>query len=216
MLYVRLMMLWALTAAPVVAGDGGKPPAWNLTIEERIAARLQHHSGPPSSSGEASLAAGPASFVIDGSRDPELLMPWELMNVLLRGVSGNSAYQDDVRSQYKDGIIAAGWKPDEFWVAIEEAGTSFIPVARKSRTLLALAATAAPAERPEHERDVQALRIPYCSARVEALRLARAHFGRERFDRFLYTVIAPTMTVSGSVSEETDAARLRFIEGGCR
>jgi hypothetical protein len=64
--------------------------------------------------------------------------------------------------------------------------------------------------------DGEAVRL--CRLRARALSAAKAEFGEEAFLRLLYEAVAPEVTLLavGSGPSPEDAARSRYIAGGCR
>ena len=55
-----------------------------------------------------------------------------------------------------------------------------------------------------------------CRARAEILQRARADFGANAFDEFLYDVVAASLTVVSDLSAATPPNELRRIEEGCK
>ncbi len=161
------------------------------------------------------MAASPvvdsATFVIDGSRDAALFMPWELMERLLNASDASSAGSDSLRESYTDDVVAAGWSTMLFWSEFDAIGRDYLATRREltlhdqSRSGLH-GGVAEPAG--------EGVRRRYCSARADALRRAREKFGNEQFDRFLYTAVAPRVVVFAD--EPMTAEQLRTIAEGCR
>lgn len=192
-------------------GDFVVREPWRLSIDERIQLRLDPAAiearrrawtadQTSAFQREASTGAG-SRFIIDGRRNPELLLPFELMDFLLSGVSGPMERQQAFRRTVSDGIAAAGWRHDEFWRELERIRAADSP--RPAHTRRARREPTAEAEGREH-----------CAARAHVLALARERFGHEAFDRFLYLAVAPKITTFAEVP--TSAEHLRAAEEGCR
>src|SRR5437764_189763 len=104
---VRAVISGILFLPPVLAAAGPHKPVWSWTSEERIAARTAHFARPglgPATEA-ASLSVGHA-LVIDGRTSPELLLPSELFNEVLQGLSDDPAMRDVKRGMLDPGIIA--------------------------------------------------------------------------------------------------------------
>jgi hypothetical protein len=171
-------------------------PIWHWTPSERAAARAEYFSHRTRIRVEAqSLPSDDAGPTIDGRTNPELLMPSELFNALLQGVSDNQNVRQLRRDMLSAGLRAQGIDEPAFWNAVEQA-----TVAYRSN----LKAEAQP------QRD-----IVLCESRATALEAMRRRFAREDFDRLLYMVIAPTIVVMTSRNYE-DADHLLRLERGCR
>lgn len=218
------LSVWALILAFLSAPTSAQSKnPWEWTIEERIAARLDDKKMAERHAAQLEdvkplrvLVAGesaPSGFVIEGKRNPELFMPFELMTRLLMALR-EDAYGADLRRLFTPDITAHGWKAEEFWKTFREIGGNWAALAAKSERLQKDADRAAPARRRELEAEAAALGIPMCRARAEALREARVHFG-VAFDRFLYSVLTRNLTISSGKFAADEAARLRYVEGGC-
>ena len=120
------------------------------------------------------------------------------------------------RRSFAARIAAFGWNGEEFWTAFGSIGAKWAELAAKSEKLQLEAYESAPAKRRELEAAAAALSVPMCAARADALAAARTRFGSGEFDRFLYTVAAPVVTLSAAAPSGDEAARLRYVEGGCR
>ena len=199
---------------------------WEWTTEERIARRLDpaaiaervrvHQGTHPSHAGQSTLntAAAAPAFVIDGNRNPELFLPWEVMDELLENASGDLRAVQPGRRAYRDAVEASGWDETIFWPTLERLARNY--AATKDAAIRFQMRTARRADTLSRSEILERDRLNHevCSSRAETLQAARARFGAAAFDRFLYTAVAPHMGMASMGA--TDARTLRWIEGGCR
>jgi hypothetical protein len=206
--------------------------AWQLTDDERITARLDpekirqrmaahasamnrlHGSG--ASSGMSMSSGQPLMFRIDGAENPELFLPFELFANLLRGVDMKLTPNDRqmARAMLEPKIKTFGFEPEAFWTALGSSTTGYFK-ARDGGGLTAASKRARTEATPSPSGPNDG-HIALCRGRLMALSSARDHFGRETFDRFLYTVVAPTLTVTSSPPGPDEGSGLRYLAGGCQ
>jgi hypothetical protein len=188
--------------------------AW--TVEERIAARLARDSPARRIAERGSLVRGVGEehFEIDGSAHPELLLPFELFGSLVNGLPTEHRFLAS-RRLYDEAIIAAGWKPDEFWNELRRAVEPYLAAQADSLAIQERLAGLDPPAHREAESRIALLDHKQCRLRADALTEMRERFG-PAFDEFLYDVIAPHVSIGSSVPDPDEAERLRFVEGGCR
>jgi hypothetical protein len=204
-------------------------PAWQWSLEERIASRIDpalmrkraeaheadlNRDRPLAGAQAHATGARPVEFIVDGRRNPELLMPFELFGSVLRG--GNARISDQVRKQYRQALTSFGWEEETFWHVLEAAASDFFRAQTESLSLQARLSTLSPPERRELETKIEELDYKQCRLRAEALQQVRSQLGRETFDRFLYSAVAPEVSIGSRIPVGDEAGRLRFIEGGCR
>jgi hypothetical protein len=203
--------------------------AWELTDDERITARLdperinqraldhaarvaRQRSG---SSSILALGSGPTSnFRIDGAENPELFLPFELFNDLLRGVDRNlsSTDREVARAILAPKIKSFGFEPEAFWSAFASTTARYFDFRDGKQRLSESKRSLSEAKRfPSEPNDVY---IGLCRERLIALNAARDRFGRATFDRFLYQVVAPTLSFSSLAPDE--AQGLRYMAAGCQ
>src|SRR3954469_4261991 len=202
---------------------------WQLTDDERIAARLDpekirqraaSHAATlsrlhPEVVSSMNVGAGDGQapgLIIDGAKNPELFLPFELFGHLLRGVDMKLAATDRqiARAILEPKIKAFGFQPDVFWAALGASTNRYF--AARDNAPVKHSATAANSP-PSGSNGAT---IGLCGARLTALNSAREHFGRDTFDRFLYTVVAPTLTVTSRAPGPDEASGLRYLSGGGR
>ena len=167
---VTLTLVLLLAAVPPQCKNWPAKPAWEWTLEER----LDHRFDRTCLTGRRLWArAKPAADFVQGQDTPELFLPTELFDALLR----------TPRAAIFDRARAAGVQlPANFFVTVEEHARDYIP---------------------GHQS---------CAARAAALGRVRKAFGGTSFDRFLYTIVAPNLTMSG----DDNRARKAWFERGCR
>jgi hypothetical protein len=167
-------------------------------------------TGPPSSDTSTSVA---------GDRNPELFLPIEIFDSLLKGgfppqVSHQREARDTYRSSLKDGLEAAGFEPESFWKALEAIAKGPIKADKEFCELAQTLGHATPGERKAIVKRCEEIAVSMCAPRASALAEARRRFGRKAFDRFLYRAVAPTMFQLMSPDPEWEN-QLRKREEGC-
>lgn len=217
----------ALSALSGAAAEVKKPWEWSIDqrISERlepaaITARLRAFSDAKRTKVQPLISRvegiSDPRFVIDGSRNPELFMPWELLERFLIATTTPSDYREKVRETYALAIIEAGWDIREFWRAVDIAAGPFM--ASRSDLMFDSQPSAQPNANTDsgHERgDVASRGRAFCAARANALDDLYRQLGEPRFDEFLYTTVAPTLTVVAD-AEFMTANDLARIARGCR
>ncbi|HUJ14053.1 MAG TPA: hypothetical protein VL284_09730 [Thermoanaerobaculia bacterium] len=184
-------------------------PAWEWTLDERLAERfdpanIQERNDAyverfPQLRGrpEPPLTGG-VRYRIDGSRNPELFLPHELFDILVKdGLSSDPSIAAKSRLRLAGRLRSAGFDPETFWPALESVSAPYLVWTNK-RSLQG---------RETDER---------CLARYEALQAARSVFGRQAFDRMLYSVIAPGAQFGAGTSMGNPADFLRREANGCQ
>jgi hypothetical protein len=184
---------------------------WQWTLEERLAQRLDPDligyrqcraeagyrataTEPPNREGET-----PQNHSVDGSRTPELLLPHELFESLVAGFAADDAKQKRWREALRPGIVGSGFDEDFFWSTLHSAAGEYVGNGASQQR------TSAPRRH-----------FSVCRAAFVALENARQVLGSERFDRFLYEVMAPRTRVTTATSAADPAAELRDIAEGCQ
>ena len=193
-----LLALLALVASGQEKSLPKATEAWKWTIEQRIAARLDpaglaerrrvaalnNSDGPP---------ANPAPFVIEGSKNPELFLPHELMSFLITDVMLPG--DDRHRATYDPVLADFHWEPATFWNDVRSAAAEYLRLADQV---------------PGRGRS-KLVSEQLCGFRAAALAELRQKY--PRFDEFLYVAVAPRETVSGDLSS---AEWLLWLECGCK
>jgi hypothetical protein len=184
---------------------------WEWTIEERLAARLdpvniaERHEVEEIKDRAAGIVrraranAGPHRHSIDGDRNPELLLPHELFDNLVTGLASGELRRRK-RESLRAGILASGFDEELFWSQLYSAASEYVDEYAYPRSDGAVV-------REDRGR---------CRASFTALTNARQIFGQDRFDRFLYEVVAPRIRLAWATTAEDPATELRFVTGGCQ
>jgi hypothetical protein len=210
------MRVLVLTFAILSSDALAEKPAWTLTLAERAALRadpLGHAERHRAWKADGREAVEADDHVVDGARNPEILTPFELMDSLL----GVHSFLDKDRGRKE--------KFHREWAArrgaehlgsgfVEELRVLFEPMIAVHYERRRVNATGEYQPVQTENRD--------CRATAEALVLARATYGEEKFHRFLYEVIAPEVSFSTSSSSpesfyEADRwlDEWRWFEEGC-
>ncbi len=189
-------------------------PAWQWTLDERLAARFDPAAQAAREAAHRDVIAhlqlgGPAD-VVDGNESPELYLPTELFNQLL-----NVAFLDldflgpERKHRIETRAAALGFKND-LWPRLEAAVSPYLKLRRTPYRLFG----------GETELGGKGLfgqpsrELAVCHLQAEALAAAKAEFGERAFLRLLYEAVAPTTRLSYTVNS-LSRAQARFIEEGC-
>jgi len=240
---VRLVIVlfvssFALSAQEALIAARTKEPrkaAWEWSDDQRIAARLEpqaiqerfeaHHAQltrVPGGGGRLESQAvmgAEAEFIIDGSRNPELFLPFELLTHLLYGVDDRNSQSDRerFRARYATAIREQVGVPAlSFWADMDIIARPYLQSLEESARLAEAVKTAAPPERRALQAQLDEAPKRSCRLRAAALTAARRRFGREGFDRFLYSAVAPSLHVASRRPSAEEAAGLRMLAGGCQ
>lgn len=175
-----------------------RPSEW--TVEERLAVRLDHQKIVQR---DPSGKQNQHNYAIDGSRNPELLLPHELFQSLLTGFVPDPVRRERQRSALRPRLIAEGLDETWFWTTLRAAAGSYID------------GLYPPSPAEGSVRPAERSAMP-CRDAFNALTRARAAFGKDVFDRMLYESVAPVTQVLVTTSAADPAAELRSKEGGCQ
>jgi hypothetical protein len=178
----RAIWAVALTLFAFDAAAQSVSEPWKWRLEDRISARtsadarkarLKEAGRPP-----ASAPGLEPIDIIDGKVHPELFVPVELLEALVSlHVLKPDWLRDEIAARSDDLFRT---KHDR--AKLEALIELYAAAMRQERHLLDAGSNA----------ELPAIRKEKRKAEATALRNLRAAFGKERFDRFLYTVIAPT------------------------
>jgi len=218
------LMFWCIAilfATPVLLAERTEKKTWEWTIEERASRRLD----PSLAAARRAVALAEGQIdrnsdlnVVLGSHDPELLMPWELMDRLLAAFHfRDAAVREKYRRQWFTPSACSFLGRDAF-SRLEVILQPWIAASREAETVQAKLKTAPAAERETLQDQWQRANDSICPLRADALSAARKTFGRVNFDRFLYEVVAPGAVVLTTPSSDSGSrAELEtWVEGGCR
>ncbi|HUF17178.1 MAG TPA: hypothetical protein VMS12_03945 [Thermoanaerobaculia bacterium] len=187
-------------------------PAWRWTTEERLAVRfdpsriaerrLEYQDSSSSSGAEAAKGTdAPATsghaLTIDGKRHPEIFLPHELFDVLMRGFMPDRELRERQLKSFRAGIVSFGFDESDFWSQLYLVANQYVDYKYRIIT-----------SRSESDEK--------CRAAFAALNGARLLFGQDRFDQFLYEVIAPGTWSSSATNAIDPSADVRRVAEGCR
>jgi hypothetical protein len=163
----------------------------------------------------AASSAEQLPTVIDGNRNPELFLPWELFDDLLReAYVGPSEARDVIRATFLERATRLSL-PSDFWDKLAVAAASRLELIARERELLATRSAADPGSRRRLDAELDQIEGLLCGARIESLRKARVAFGEETFTRFLYVAVAPNLKYQMEPGT-AGAKELRAGEEGCK
>jgi hypothetical protein len=215
-----------------LAASAQSPPyePWNWTLEERIAARFDARaramrvaaskaramSFPQMPAADSSGASTPApSDVLDGRANPEVFFPTEVFeHFIWKAYTLESpVWRQSMRDQSRDIL-----RTDAEWRDLDAIVAPYAASLRRDIELVESEDRANGPQRREIERERETLHESNCSLRRDAFRAARARFGKERFDRFLYSVALTGFASSYSADHDftKDRERVLFIEEHCQ
>jgi hypothetical protein len=214
MRYLTLVFVFA--SCVLAASDA--PPVWRWETKDRLAERFdetrirERARGRVATdrAGNASEGAyspeGGTNYIIDGSRNPELLLPFELFDALMTGWTVVPSLRAKQRAYYAPSIRAAGMNDEALWDALQSVSGEY---------LLLRYGGVQQSQGPSGS--TAAADDALCRARYDALEKARALYGREQFDRMLFTAIAPSVRSALATSNAAEhRARLERADEGCR
>jgi len=180
---------------------------WQWTLDERLRARFDPESRAQRlfESRRIEGSRQRSGDVLNGRRHPELFLPSELFERFVRDamVLFPRAAPQTFRQESDDLFLKKSEWSDLTRLVVDYG----IAIGEEEKAL-------------KTNGNVAAVRARSCAAEAIAFRRVRARFGRERFDRFLYTVIAPQISRSSSSStlkqDAAQIAELRRRETECK
>jgi hypothetical protein len=215
------MLITTLAAQEKRARTAQKSP-WEWTTEERLKdrfdpakirerqlayeARFPRAAAAPRGAREESVGTSgrqPVVYMIDGSRNPELFLRYELFDGLLTGLDPNETGRLRQRAYLQESIRQLGYDDAAFWTSLESIAAKYLPLRFGSTSHL-----------PPTE--LNAALEARCRERYDALAAARALFGSRQFDLVLYAVMAPVTQYSEATLDEHRSDEHRRAEAGCR
>ena len=207
-------------AMSVFAASPANKPPWDWTIEERIAERanaqlaaqrIASYTQPKtrSLSANASAAQQPSlRDVINGSRNPELFLPHELFDSLVRRGYVGETWRDTETPR----LVAMGLGSD-FWERLEDIASIYITDYRRVAEMREGVRNGSPAERRAIEAAIDGMHQRLCRERADALRRAEIEFGPALL-KYLYSSIAAERVDYFDAIASAD--HLRAETGGCQ
>ena len=182
-----------VSSAPLQAGSGTAPYKW--TVDQRLSVRFDPVDMEKRLRAmDKAQAPERGTCVVDGARNPELLLPSELFPQLLKtGFNPDPDARKLYRSRIEPVAIELGIGP-ELWPTLKEVAAGILP--------------SASGKRPTWEE--------LCRGHFEALTAARKAFGQKSFDRLLYEAVAPGLKISLAGAGPELEKQLRDMEDGCQ
>lgn len=215
---MRRIALWTvLTMLPLslFAEQPRARRAWEWSVEERIAARTN-----PDLARERVRAKHPAAKpgaiadAYSGKTHPELFLPYQVYEQLVRMAFAHDARSGEIiREGFMPEVRRHGF-PEDFWERLRAGAAVYLADDRALRTRIATPHAAGANGREQKDKTLALLNTDVCRSRAQGLAAARKEFGRERFDRFLYEIIAVSMFTTAYSADDPEL--LRHAERGCR
>jgi hypothetical protein len=193
-----------------------RKPATEWTVEERLAVRFDRasiaerskawhasHSGAGDLTSQSSKpeVSDRMEYIVDGGRNPELFMPWELFDGLLSSADPRPGVRNGFRSEFSPKLRELGIDEASFWADVEAAGGSL------ARDRVA---------RPGHGDHSPLTSDEICSRRFAAFHAAEARIGHDLLYRVLYEVLAPKSFNSTAGNELRPEQRIQREQEGCQ
>lgn len=218
----------SIASLPGVSRSGGlgpsaKPP-WEWTDDERIRVRFDpasireraaaHAAALPQHANvqaQSAVARGSTQHILDGSRDPGLFLPAELLDVLLQGLDPNASFRTHARDALAKDIRGMGYTENDFWNKLAQLSAPYRALTSRPKNL-----AIQHVKTPDGKTAKFLIDVDRCVARHSLLQSARTTFGAEKFQRFLYTAVAPQVWRSDTTQWPDPAQELIFVAGGCR
>jgi hypothetical protein len=150
----------------------------------------------------------------EGKHHPELFLPHEVFDELIKlAFTGSPRASRIIQDGFKHDVKRIGL-PSDFWERLHSLSTIYIADLGDLTDAGAGIRKLTGRGRERAEARLAARQVDLCRSRVDALDAARREFGRERFDRFLYEVIAVNMFYGAD--RLPYAELLQQAERGCR
>ena len=200
-LFVILLLSGAVHSAQAQS-DAAKPP-WLWTLDERIHKRVDPAERASRRARNSQRTIAPGFAPIDGSVEPELFLPVELVTRL---ALNTDAPHERMREAYRGAIKSHGWEYEAFWSEVHSAAAPYLSLMQQSGLIQRNARGTA---------DLSELASQVCEASANLLEALRLKFGEQDFDRFLYREVAPHVRMS--IADHADSPdSLRKKVKGCR
>lgn len=209
-------------AVPPECGAWPKKVPWQWSDEERIEHRFdaacveaRRAAAGDKARHDGWCSGSPSADFVFGTDTPELFMPFELFDNLIRfAIESDSKIiapkrESIVSNAAQRGVVV----PDDFWDKTFAASRDYIDADRDRRQLgeKLNAPTTTPADRRAIHTALDENSRKLCSLRAAALQRARSAFEPELFDKVLYTGVAPGLCSGG----DGDARSKRWVTDGC-
>jgi len=212
-------MFWVLIPASASAEEDREinpSPPWSWSMEDRMAQRMNPQRNAErwteylAANADRERSGNGTRILIDGSRDPGLFLPGELLNHLLStAFAADIESRDAWRRQFESRLGKP--LPEDFWADIEAEAQDYLEAEQRIREVAKGLSGADASERDRILAQIDVLQAPQCQSRRELLASYRSSLGAE-FDRFLYVAVAPGLRMTSAATQQD----LEFREGGCQ
>ena len=228
------IVLFIVAPGILISAQEPSHPAepWKWTLDERAAVRFDpaarvarvaeaeardanYRVAAGRAHAESTMSRKPAD-VIDGKLHPEMFFPTELFEqlVTMAYTWNDTPFWRRAIAQSSRDILG----DERDWRELDTLVAGYAENLQRDFDLLKEEGRAGRARRSEIGAERETLHESRCKLEKEALRRARAHFGEERFNRFLYTAVAPQFSTSYMPENdfERTETRLRTNEEACQ
>jgi hypothetical protein len=224
--FLAALEVGALPQQPVLqtdpAAESAPPaaakPAWKWTLEERLAARFDAEQQKKRNA--ADVAEGYTDWddehtvTIVGRTHPEVFLPWELFDQLLRsGLAEDLEVRQAMRSVIEERAVALGFGL-ELWDQLEQLGARFHQL-KQQRLEDARRGVPSPTAGLSAEERLRLASEGPCGVRAEAFAAALKLWGEEKTLRLLYEAVAPDAFVT-TLRSANYPEELVFVGRGCQ
>jgi len=205
--WLAFMLMSVCVVANGQDRDRGPKRPWEWTDEERVAERFNPNAiaarnaayraaeaarGRATTSSVVERSDGKLEYVIEGRRNPELFLPFELFDMLVAGADPSVAAAEKAHAALDPGIRKLGLDPNIFWSQLSGAAGQYVHAHLSGEK-----SGASPCDRRN------------------AMIAAESAVGHDVLYRVLYLVVAPT-TVYASVTDSSHpGVDLLNVEKGC-
>lgn len=149
----------------------------------------------------------PVYDVIDGSRNPELFLEFELFDQMMMGTFAADSKTREMYRLSKDAARRATGLPPDFWDRAGAIAAPYLQDRLEEKRIGMLAA-----RWPKYENEQIANNLLLCRDRSAAMAELRREF--PRFSEFLYSAIAPSMSMT--VLRKPDLQLQQIARGECQ
>jgi len=238
---LALLSLFLSGTQSIQAADGKTDktpkPAWQWTLEERLAKRFDPEAMRARVAAKVAERAAywkkleaegssplgdPEDFtdwsrrsdrdVINGRTNPELFLPLELFTYLLADAFPPGGIDaSESRRTIEERAAALGFGSD-LWTRLREVASPVLEIERRREEL---AKSNPSAIRTKEGAEMDETDLAFCRARAKAMAKAEAEFGKEPFLRLLYEVTITSTEVVYDTYEGI-AEHRRYLEEGCK
>ena len=215
-----VLLITVIGVAPIGSAQTQSKQPWELPLEERIARRTDARQAQERLRGRArvkSMVRDTATQfvdVFDGKTHPELFLPHQVFRTLMNHAFLRPERSGSLFRQALAPEVAQHGLPADFWDRLRAVSAANIADATAVDEMIATLPKVHGRARRDAAAALDLKQMDTCRSAADALAAARREFGGERFDRFLYEVIAVNMF--HAADRLPTAEELRIAERGCR